>query len=165
MGRVNLPCAGRAHGDAGHVGPGRSLQRWRPRPGGVSLGSSPVGYRVAADLVVLVHLAFVAFVVLGGVLAFRWPRARWVHLPAAFWGVWIEWTGGLCPLTPLEVALRRRGGEAGYTGGFVEHYVLPLLYPNALTRPVQVALGAGVVLVNVVVYWWWWRRRRVTRLR
>ncbi len=124
-----------------------------------------MGYRVAADFVVLVHLAFVAFVVLGGVLAFRWPRTRWIHLPAAFWGVLIEWTGGVCPLTPLEVALRRRGGEAGYAGGFVEHYVLPLLYPSALTRPVQVALGAAVVLVNVVVYWWWWRMRRVTRPR
>lgn len=112
-----------------------------------------MGYRVAADLVVLVHLAFVAFVVLGGVLAFRWPRARWVHLPAALWGVLIEWTGGTCPLTPLEVALRRRGGEAGYAGGFVEHYVLPVLYPNALTRPVQAALGAGVVLANVAIYW------------
>lgn len=118
-----------------------------------------MGYRAAADLVVLVHVAFVAFVVLGGVLVFRWPRARWVHLPAALWGVLIEWTGGVCPLTPLEIALRRRGGEAGYAGGFVEHYVLPVLYPNELTRPVQVALGAGVVLANVVIYGWWWRRR------
>ena len=112
-----------------------------------------MGYRVAADLVVLVHVAFVAFVVLGGVLASRWPRAVWVHLPAALWGVLIEWTGGVCPLTPLEIALRRQGGEAGYAGGFVEHYVLPLLYPNELTRPVQVALGAGVVLANVLIYW------------
>lgn len=118
-----------------------------------------MGYRIAADLVVLVHLAFVAFVVLGGVLAFRWPRAGWVHLPAALWGVLIEWTGGVCPLTPLEIALRRRGGEAGYAGGFVEHYVLPLLYPSALTRPVQIALGAGVVLANVVIYWLVFRAR------
>ena len=113
-----------------------------------------MGYRVAADLVVLIHFAFVAFVVGGGLLAYRWPRARWVHLPAALWGVLIEWTGGVCPLTPLEIALRQRGGEAGYAGGFVEHYVIPVLYPSALTRPVQVALGAGVVLANVVIYWW-----------
>ena len=112
-----------------------------------------MGYRVAADLVVLVHLAFVAFVVLGGALAFRWPQARWAHLPTVVWGVLIEWTGGVCPLTPLEMVLRRRGGEAGYAGGFVEHYVLPVLYPTALTRPVQVALGAGVVLANVAIYW------------
>ena len=122
-----------------------------------------MAYRVAADLVVLVHLAFVAFVVLGGVLTFRWPRARWVHLPAALWGVLIEWTGGVCPLTPLEVALRRRGGEAGYAGGFVEHYVLPLLYPSELTRRVQIALGVGVVCVNLVIYGLWWRRVRARR--
>jgi hypothetical protein len=122
-----------------------------------------VGYRVAADLVVLVHLAFVAFVVLGGVLAFRWPRARWLHLPAALWGVLIEWRGGVCPLTPLEVALRRRGGATGYAGGFVEHYVLPVLYPSELTRGVQIALGTGVVIVNLVIYGLWWRRARARR--
>lgn len=117
-------------------------------------------YRVAADLVVVVHLAFVAFVVAGGLLCFRWPRTPWVHLPAAVWGVIIEWTGGTCPLTPLENLLRRLGGEAGYGGGFVAHYLLPVLYPPGLTRPVQLALGTGVVIVNGVVYLWWWRRRR-----
>lgn len=122
-----------------------------------------MGYRVAADLVVLVHLAFVAFVVLGGVLAFRWPRARWLHLPAALWGVLIEWSGGVCPLTPLEVALRRRSGATGYAGGFVEHYVLPVLYPSELTRRVQIALGIGVVLANLVIYGLWWRRERARR--
>jgi hypothetical protein len=122
-----------------------------------------VGYRLAADLVVLVHLAFVAFVLLGGVLAFRWPRARWLHLPAAVWGALIEWSGGVCPLTPLEIALRRRGGEAGYPGGFIEHYVLPVLYPRELTRPVQIVLGMLVVLVNLVIYGLWWRRARAGR--
>jgi len=118
-------------------------------------------YRLAADFVVLLHLGFVAFVLAGGLLSFRWPRARWIHLPAAVWGVLIEWTGGVCPLTPLENSLRRLGGEAGYAGGFVEQYLVPLLYPRALTRPMQVALGAGVILANVLIYgWWWWRRRR-----
>ncbi len=117
-------------------------------------------YRLAADLVVLLHLAFVAFVIAGGLLCFRWPRARWLHLPAAAWGVLIEWTGGVCPLTPLENALRRLGGAAGYSGGFVAHYVVPLLYPGELTRPVQAALGAGVILVNVAVYGWWLGARR-----
>jgi hypothetical protein len=118
-----------------------------------------VAYRLGADLVVLLHLGFVVFVVAGGLLAFRWPRARWAHLPAALWGVFIEWTGGVCPLTPLEIALRRRGGEAGYAGGFVEYYVLPVLYPGELTRGLQVAIGAGVILANLVIYGMWWRWR------
>ncbi len=109
-------------------------------------------YRCLADAVVLVHLAFVAFVVAGGLLTLRWPRAAWVHVPAAFWGVIVEWSGSLCPLTPLEVMLRRWSGEAGYGGGFVEHYVLPVLYPGALTRGVQLALGGVVVAINAIVY-------------
>lgn len=118
-------------------------------------------YRLLADAVVLGHLAFVAFVVAGGLLCFRWPRARFLHLPAAAWGLVIEWTGGMCPLTPLENHLRRLGGEAGYGGGFVEHYLLPVLYPAALTRSTQLVLGAAVLVVNAVVYAvWWWRRRR-----
>lgn len=119
-----------------------------------------MGYRVAADLVVLLHGAFVLFVVLGGLLALRWPRAALVHVPAATWGVWIEWSGRICPLTPLENRLRRLGGEAGYAGGFVEHYVLPALYPEGLTREVQVALGVLALAVNVGVYVLVWRRRR-----
>jgi len=119
-----------------------------------------MGYRVAADLVVLLHGAFVLFVVLGGLLALRWPRAAFVHLPAVAWGVWIEWSGGVCPLTPLENRLRRLGGEAGYAGGFVEHYVLPALYPAALTREVQVVLGVLALVVNAGVYLFVLRRRR-----
>ena len=117
-------------------------------------------FRVAADCVVVAHLAFVVFVVLGGLLVFRWPRAPWVHLPAAAWGVFIELGGGVCPLTPLENALRRLGGEAGYGGGFVEHYLLPVLYPQALTRPAQMGLGGLVVVVNALLYGYWWRVRR-----
>jgi hypothetical protein len=109
-------------------------------------------YRILADALVLVHFAFVVFVVLGGLLALRWPKAVWVHLPAAGWGAYIELSGGICPLTPLEVSLRQAGGEAGYSGGFVEQYVIPLLYPAELTTDIQVVLGIVVVLVNVAVY-------------
>jgi hypothetical protein len=109
-------------------------------------------YRGLADAVVLAHLAFVVFVVAGGLAVLRWPRAVWVHVPAALWGVIVEWSGSLCPLTPLELTLRRWGNEAGYGGGFVEHYVLPVLYPGALTRGVQLALGGLVVAVNAIVY-------------
>lgn len=116
-------------------------------------------YRLLADLVVLLHSAFVLFVVLGGLLALRWPRAAWLHLPTALWGAGIEFAAGICPLTPLENHLRRLGGEAGYTGGFVEHYVLPVLYPDGLTRGVQLALGMFVLVLNLVVYAVVWRRR------
>jgi hypothetical protein len=109
-------------------------------------------YRCLADAVVLVHLSFVAFVVAGGLIVLRWRRAAWLHVPALLWGVAVEWSGAICPLTPLEVMLRRWGGDAGYGGGFVEHYVLPVLYPAALTRGVQVALGTLVVAVNAIVY-------------
>jgi hypothetical protein len=109
-------------------------------------------YRCLADAVVLVHFSFVAFVVAGGLIVLRWPRAAWLHVPAIVWGVAVEWSGAICPLTPLEGMLRRWGGEPGYDGGFVEHTVLPLLYPAALTRGVQIVLGALVVAVNTVVY-------------
>jgi hypothetical protein len=109
-------------------------------------------YRLLADAVVVLHLGFVGFVVLGGLLALRWPRAAWVHLPAAVWGVWLEFTGRICPLTPLEGWLRRQGGGAGYSASFVEHYVLPVLYPAALTRELQWALGGIVIAVNAAVY-------------
>jgi hypothetical protein len=120
-------------------------------------------YRLLADLVVLVHFGFVLFVVLGGLLALRWPRAAWVHLPAALWGAGIEFAAGICPLTPLENHFRRLGGEAGYTGGFVEHYVLPVLYPDGLTREVQLGLGMFVLVLNLVVYTIVWRRSRRSR--
>ena len=117
-------------------------------------------YRILADAVVVLHFAFVLFVVLGGLLALRWPRAAWFHLPAAIWGAGIEFLGGICPLTPLEIRLRRLGGEAGYSGGFVEHYILPVLYPEALTRDIQYMLGGIVIVLNLVVYGMLLRRRR-----
>src|SRR6185295_10526499 len=116
-------------------------------------------YRLLADLVVVLHLAFVLFVVLGGLLALRWARAAWFHIPAAIWGAGIEFVQGICPLTPLENHLRQLGGEAGYSGGFVEHYLLPVLYPAGLSQNVQLGLGLFVLVLNVTVYAVVWRRR------
>ena len=122
-------------------------------------------WRLLADLLVLVHAGFVAFVVCGGLLALRWRWMPLVHLPAAIWGALVVLCGWLCPLTPLEIAWRARGGDAGYEGGFVEHYILPLLYPEGLTRGVQVALGVFVVIVNLAIYaaLWWRRKKPATR--
>jgi Protein of Unknown function (DUF2784) len=106
----------------------------------------------AADLVVVLHFAFVLFVVLGGLLVLRWPRVMYLHVPAAIWGAVIELTGWICPLTPLENALRASAGQAGYQGGFIEHYILPALYPTALTRNIQLLLGALVLLLNLAIY-------------
>jgi hypothetical protein len=121
-------------------------------PGARSAKDCPVSARLAADAVVLVHLAFVVFVVVGGFLVMRWPRIAWLHVPAALWGAWAELTATICPLTPLENALRRRAGEAGYEGGFIEHYLIPLLYPAGLTPGHQRWLGAFVVAINVAAY-------------
>jgi hypothetical protein len=109
-------------------------------------------YRALADAVVIVHSLFVAFVVLGGFLVWRWRRVAWVHLPAAAWGTAIEFGGWICPLTPLENALRVRAGLAGYSGGFVEHHVIAWLYPVGLTPPKQVLLGTLALLVNLAAY-------------
>lgn len=116
--------------------------------------------RLLADLVLLLHAAFVLFVVLGALLVLRWPRVAWVHVPAALWGACIEFAGWICPLTPLENHWRRLAGEEGYAGGFVEHYVFPVLYPDGLTRNAQLVLGALVLLINAAVYGWAIRRRR-----
>ena len=115
-------------------------------------------YRLLADIVLVGHFVFVAFVVFGGLLVLRWPKLGRAHLPAALWGVVITYTGWICPLTPLEIHLRQRGGEAGYTGGFIEHYLTAVLYPAGLTRGTQVALGSLLLLINVLVY------RRVRRM-
>ena len=120
--------------------------------------------RLAADGVVLAHLAFIAFVLGGGLLVWRWPRLAWLHLPALAWGVAVQWLALICPLTPLENMLRRAAGSGGYRGGFVEHYLMPLLYPAGLTVDVQWLLGALVLAVNGVVYGaLWWRRARARR--
>jgi hypothetical protein len=122
-----------------------------------------MGYAALASLVLAVHGAFVLFVVAGGLLALRWPRAAWAHLPAAAWGAGIEFSGGVCPLTPLENRLRELAGLAGYDGGFVEHYLLAWLYPDGLTHETQVSLGLAVLIVNVAVYATVWVRRRRSR--
>ena len=119
-----------------------------------------MGYAALASLVLAVHGAFVLFVVAGGLLALRWPRVAWAHLPAAAWGAGIEIAGGVCPLTPLENRLRELAGQSGYDGGFVEHYLLAWLYPDGLTHEIQIALGAAVLVVNVAIYATVWRRRR-----
>lgn len=120
-------------------------------------------YGALADAVLILHLCFILFVVLGGLLTLKWPWVAWLHLPAATWGALVEIMGWVCPLTPLEVALRRAAGGAAYDTTFVERYLVPLVYPSALTREMQVALGALVVGVNVAVYgavWRRWARRR-----
>lgn len=119
-------------------------------------------YGVLADFVVVLHLAFVAFVVIGGFLVLRWRWLVWAHVPAAVWGALIEFFGWVCPLTPLEKELRQRAGEAAYGGGFVETYLLPILYPGALTRTVQIALGILVIAINVVAYTLVVRHKRVS---
>jgi len=115
-------------------------------------------YRLSAEAVVLLHFSFIAFVLFGALLALRW---RWVvvaHLPAAAWGCFIELTGRICPLTYVENYLRSRAGQSGYSQGFIEHYLLPVIYPAGLTRQVQFVLAGAVVIVNVVTYGWLLRR-------
>ncbi len=126
-------------------------------PKGASTTTSPwyaktVIYEVIADGVVLAHAAFVVYVVLGGLLTLKWRRCAWVHVPCALWGTLIEFAGWVCPLTPLENWLRVRASETAYTGGFVEQYLLPALYPDRLTRSAQVLLGAAVLALNACVY-------------
>lgn len=113
-----------------------------------------------ANAVVVLHALFVVFVFAGGFLVWRWPRLAWLHLPAAAWGAVVEFTGWICPLTPLEIWLRTEAGADGYTGGFVQHYVEPILYPPGLTPGVQWILGAAVVGVNLFAYGRLWLRRR-----
>jgi len=120
-------------------------------------------YRIAADCVLLLHLAFILFVALGGLLAFRWRWIAWVHLPIAIYGATIEFVGFICPLTPFENWLRRSSGEAGYAGDFIDHYITKVLYPSGLTRGMQLVLGVCVLLLNVTVYVIWLRRRRQVR--
>jgi hypothetical protein len=119
------------------------------------------GIAVLATLIVVAHLLFVVFATVGGVLAVRWPRIAWVHLPCATWAAFVEFSGRICPLTPLENALRQRAGLDSYSGDFVANYIFPVLYPEGLTRDAQIAIGSFVVVLNVIAYAWvFWRRRR-----
>ena len=116
-------------------------------------------FRLLADATVVLHLLFVLFVVFGGLLVMRRPVVAWLHLPAAAWGAWVEFAGWICPLTPLENWLREQGGGTAYTSSFLERYIMPALYPEALSRDVQWILGGLVIAINVVVYIVVWRRR------
>ena len=111
-----------------------------------------MSYRLLADAVVVAHFLFIAFVIGGGFLVLRWPWLVLLHLPAACWGALIELGGWVCPLTPLENRLRQLGGGEAYAESFVAHYLMPLIYPAALTRELQIALGLGVVAINILAY-------------
>lgn len=122
-------------------------------------------YRVAADAVLVMHLLFILFVLFGGLLIPRWRWLAWAHVPAVAWGMTVEFFSLYCPLTPLENSLRRAAGDSGYSGGFIEHYLVALIYPAGLTPRIQLLLGSVVLALNLLVYLWlirrWLRRRRV----
>ena len=109
-------------------------------------------YQAGADAVLLIHFGFILFVLLGGFLAWKWAWVPWLHLPAVGWGAIVALCGWYCPLTPLENALRRAGGSETFAGGFIEHYLLQILYPVGLTRSGQMVMGATVLVVNLIVY-------------
>ena len=109
-------------------------------------------YRLVANAVVAFHALFILFVVLGGFIAWRWRWVAALHIPCALWGMLIEYRGWICPLTPLENTLRARAGQQGYSGGFVEHYLLPAIYPSGLTPRIQAVLGTAVLVINAVAY-------------
>lgn len=120
-------------------------------------------YGLLADAVLVAHFGFVLFVALGGLLVLRWRRLAWLHIPAAVWGAAIEFAGWICPLTPLENDLRARAGESGYEADFIARYLLPVVYPDGLTRRGQILLGSGALLINLAVYSWVWRLARRQR--
>lgn len=122
-----------------------------------------MGYRLAADLTLVLHLTFIAFVLCGGLLCLHHARWAWLHLPALAWGVAVEWSGWLCPLTPLENHLRHLAGLQGYREGFIEHYLGPLIYPGQLTVLTQWLLGMIALLVNLFIYSWIFYKRRKSR--
>ncbi|HSC55554.1 MAG TPA: DUF2784 domain-containing protein [Nitrospira sp.] len=118
-----------------------------------------MGYSFLADLLVVLHMAFVLFVLFGGLLTVKWPRALWLHLPAVAWGALVEFTGWFCPLSSYEYSLRMQGGESADQGDFVSRWFLPVLYPDFLTPRIQVAFGGLILVMNVTIYAWIWRRR------
>ena len=122
-----------------------------------------MSYSFLADLVMLLHFGFIIFAVLGALLVARWPRLVWLHLPTAFWAMWIEFYGAVCPLTPLENRLRSMGGEAGYGESFIEHYIGAVIYPGEITTTVKIMLGLGVLIINLGLYAWLIKRWRQGR--
>jgi hypothetical protein len=115
-------------------------------------------YRIITDLVILLHLLFILFVIGGGLLALRREYIVLLHLPAVLWGIYIEFSGNVCPLTPLENHLRQLAGRQGYATGFIEHYLLPIIYPAGLTGEIQIILGLVVLIINLIVYIFLFRR-------
>jgi hypothetical protein len=123
--------------------------------------------RLAADLILALHLGFILFVIFGGLLLLRYPRVMYLHVPAAVWGAFVEISGRICPLTTWENDLRRSAGESGYAESFIEHYLVPIIYPAGLTRGVQLAIAGVVILTNIVIYGWLlyrWKKSRVMEL-
>jgi len=114
-------------------------------------------YPLLANLVFIVHLAFVVFVLCGGLLVLRWRWIAWLHVPAIAWGAFVEFDGWICPLTPLENWLRAQDGDISYRSDFIAQYLLPVLYPGDLTRDLQLLLGTVVIVLNAAVYWWLWQ--------
>ncbi len=112
---------------------------------------------LTADLIVLIHFAFILFVMFGGFLVMKWRAFIWLHLPAAVWGVLIEFFGWICPLTTWENQLRRHN-ESEYSTGFIEHYIIPLIYPEGLNRDIQIVLGIALILLNLFIYAWCFRK-------
>lgn len=117
-------------------------------------------YGILADLIVCLHIAFVLFVVFGGLLVIKWPKLMWLHLPAVAWGAFVEFSGWICPLTPLENWLRAQAGEVTYTGDFIVRSLTSILYPVALTQEIQLILGTALLAVNLAIYGWLWRTSR-----
>jgi hypothetical protein len=117
-------------------------------------------FRLLADVTLLLHASFILFVVFGALLAIRWRRVMWLHIPACVWAAALEVFGLLCPLTPLENALGRAGGRVGYSDGFLDHYLIPLIYPTGLTPQLQTLLAVLLLLLNGGLYWYVLRRRR-----
>jgi hypothetical protein len=109
-------------------------------------------YQILADILVVLHFVFICFVITGGLLVLRWRWVAWVHLPVVLWGALVELMSWVCPLTPLENWLRRAGGGQGYSGGYIEHYLIPIIYPEGLTHEIQIMLGAFVIIVNLIIY-------------
>ena len=109
-------------------------------------------YSFLADLLVLFHLVFILYVIAGALLILKWPKTFWLHLPSCFWGMTVEFTGWICPLTPWEIQLRRLAGEEGYSGSFIEQYLIPIIYPSGLNREIQMLLGSTVLIVNLSLY-------------
>ena len=109
-------------------------------------------YSFLADLLVVFHLVFILYVIAGALLIFKWPKTLWLHLPSCFWGMTVEFIGWICPLTTWEIQLRRLAGEEGYTRSFIEHYLIPIIYPSGLNREIQMLMGSIVLIVNLSLY-------------